>query len=69
MWRQDTRQVAQPRAKVSRAGVRWGLEALVCHLPWITHALAVPGTPLTLRSWKRAGAYWSTPPTGLQTWA
>ena len=29
-WRQDTTQAAEPRAKLSRRGLRWALEALVC---------------------------------------
>src|SRR4051794_575555 len=29
MWRQDTSKAAQPRAKVSRRGLRWALEAIV----------------------------------------
>lgn len=30
VWRQDASRAAQPRSKLSRAGLRWGLEALVC---------------------------------------
>ncbi len=30
VWRQDTSQMAEPRAKLSRRGLRWALEALVC---------------------------------------
>ncbi len=30
MWRQDTSQAAEPRAKLSRRGLRWALEAIVC---------------------------------------
>ncbi len=29
MWRQDTSLAAEPRAKLSRRGLRWALEALV----------------------------------------
>lgn len=29
MWRQDTSRAAEPRAKLSRRGLRWALEALV----------------------------------------
>lgn len=29
MWRQDTKRAAQPRAKLSRRGLRWALEAIV----------------------------------------
>lgn len=30
VWRQDTAQAAAPRAKLSRGGLRWALEGLVC---------------------------------------
>jgi len=30
VWRQDTSAAAQPRAKLSRRGLRWALEAIVC---------------------------------------
>jgi transposase len=30
VWRQDTSRAAEPRAKISRAGLRWALEAIVC---------------------------------------
>ncbi len=30
MWRQDTTKAAQPRAKLSRRGLRWALEGIVC---------------------------------------
>ena len=30
VWRQDTSQAAEPRAKLSRRGLRWALEAIVC---------------------------------------
>ncbi len=30
VWRQDTSKAAQPRAKLSRRGLRWALEAIVC---------------------------------------
>jgi len=30
VWRQDTTRAAQPRAKISRRGLRWALEGLVC---------------------------------------
>ena len=34
VWRQDTSRAAEPRAKLSRGGLRWGLEGLVAdHLP------------------------------------
>ena len=30
VWRQDTSLAAAPRAKLSRRGLRWALEAIVC---------------------------------------
>lgn len=34
VWREDTTSAAEPRAKLTRAAVRWALEAVVCqHLP------------------------------------
>jgi len=30
VWRQDMGRAAEPRAKLSRAGLRWGLEGIVC---------------------------------------
>jgi len=30
VWRQDISQAAEPRAKLSRRGLRWALEAIVC---------------------------------------
>jgi hypothetical protein len=44
VWRQDTTQMAEPRARLSRAALRWALQALVCqHLTVarIAEALAV----------------------------
>lgn len=44
VWRQDTTAAAEPRAKLSRAGLRWALEAIVCqHLSVarVAEALAV----------------------------
>ena len=51
VWRQDTSRAAAPRAKLSRAGLRWALEAIVCqHLSVarIAEALGV--------SWNTANA-------------
>jgi len=31
VWRQDTSLGAQPREKLSRRGLRWALEGIVCH--------------------------------------
>ena len=44
VWRQDTSRAAEPRAKLSRRGLRWALEAIVCqHLTVarVAEALAV----------------------------
>jgi transposase len=44
VWRQDTSRAAEPRAKLSRRGLRWALEAIVCqHLSVarVAEALAV----------------------------
>lgn len=44
VWRQDSAKAAEPRAKLSRRGLRWALEAIVCqHLSVarIAEALAV----------------------------
>jgi transposase len=44
VWRQDTTRMAEPRARLSRAALRWALQALVCqHLTVarIAEALAV----------------------------
>ena len=30
VWRQDTTRAAEPRAKLSRRGLRWALEGIVC---------------------------------------
>jgi uncharacterized Zn finger protein len=30
VWRQDTSRAAEPRAKLSRRALRWGLEGIVC---------------------------------------
>ncbi|MDF2747430.1 MAG: family transposase [Propionibacteriaceae bacterium] len=47
VWRQDTSKAAEPRAKLSRRGLRWALEGLVCqHLTVarIAEGLAVSWT-------------------------
>jgi hypothetical protein len=51
VWRQDTSRAAAPRAKLSRGGLRWALEGIVCqHLTVsrIAEGLAV--------SWNTANA-------------
>ncbi len=30
LWRQDTSKASEPKAKLSRAGLRWAVEAIVC---------------------------------------
>jgi len=45
VWRQDTSRAAEPRAKLSRRGLRWALEGIVCqHLTVVRVAegLGVP---------------------------
>lgn len=44
VWRQDTARAAEPRAKISRAGLVWVLEGIVCqHLTvaWVADGLGV----------------------------
>src|SRR6478609_8595588 len=44
VWRQDTTQMAEPRARLSRAALRWALQALVCqHLTVARIAEALAG--------------------------
>jgi transposase len=38
VWRQDTSKAAEPRAKLSRRGLRWALEAIVCQHLTVTRA-------------------------------
>jgi len=60
VWRQDSGKAAEPRAKLSRRGLRWALEAIVCqHLSVarIAEALAVSwNTPTTRCSPKDVGS-------------
>ena len=51
VWRQDTTAAAEPKAKVSRGGVRWALEALVCQ--HLTVARVAEGLAV---SWNAANA-------------
>jgi len=51
VWRQDTSAAAQPRAKVSRGGLRWALEALVVDHLTVTRVAAGLGI-----SWSAANA-------------
>ena len=56
VWRQDTSRAAEPRAKLTRGGLRWALSAIVCqHLTVARVAEESPGTPPTTPSWPRAG--------------
>ena len=41
VWRQDTALAAQPRAKLSRRGLRWALEAIVVVLILVEIVLAL----------------------------
>jgi hypothetical protein len=58
VWRQDTSKAAAPRAKLSRRGLRWALEAIVVgHLTVarVADALGVSwNTANDARSWPRA---------------
>ena len=57
VWRQDTALAAEPRAKLSRRGLRWALEALaVQHLTVARAAegLGVAWNTATTPSWPRA---------------
>jgi hypothetical protein len=54
VWRQDTTKVAEPRAKLSRRGLRWALEGIVCQhltIARVAEGLGVPGTPPTMPFW------------------
>ncbi|WP_413451701.1 ISL3 family transposase [Georgenia phoenicis] len=51
VWRQDTTAAAEPRAAISRGGVRWALEALVCQ--HLTVARVAEGLAV---SWNTANA-------------
>ena len=51
VWRQDTTAAAEPRAAISRGGVRWALEALVCQ--HLTIARVAEGLAV---SWNTANA-------------
>jgi transposase len=58
VWRQDTSNAAAPRAKLSRRGLRWALEGIVCqHLTVarVAEGLGVAwNTAPTTRSWLKA---------------
>lgn len=44
VWRQDTRGATEPRAKVSRRGLWWALEGIVCQhltIAWVVEGLGV----------------------------
>jgi hypothetical protein len=60
VWRQDTSQAAEPRAKLTRGGLRWALSAIVCqHLTVarVAEALGVAwNTPTTPSSPKADGS-------------
>lgn len=51
MWRQDTSKAAGPRAKLSRAGLRWALEAIVCQHLTVARVAEALGV-----SWNTANA-------------
>ena len=51
VWRQDTTEAAEPRAKISRGGLRWALEGIVCQ--HLTVARVAEGLGV---SWNTANA-------------
>ena len=54
VWRQDMSQAADPRAKLSRAAVRWALTGVVVHhvtVARIPRPWACPGILPILLSW------------------
>ncbi len=55
VWRQDTSKAAEPRAKLSRRGLRWDLEAIVCQHPASPKGSAWRGTRRTPPYSLRAG--------------
>lgn len=60
VWRQDTSRAAEPRARISRAGLRWALQGIVC-----AHLVACHGDGTTwLRflplSWGHRSASYGT---------
>ena len=59
VWRQDTTKAAEPRAKLSRRGLRWALEAIVVPAPDRRPRRrglgGRRGTPPTTPSWPKAG--------------
>ncbi len=59
VWRQDTTAAAEPRAKLTRGGMRWALVGIVVqHLTVarVAEGSGSLGTPRTTRSWPRASA-------------
>ena len=57
VWRQDTTRAAEPRAKLSRRGLRWALEGWsvsTSQSPGLPKASRCRGTPPTTRSSPRA---------------
>ena len=58
VWRQDTSRAAEPRAKLSRRGLRWALEGAggpaPDRRPGRRGARRWRGTPPTTRSWPKA---------------
>lgn len=60
VWRQDTSQAAEPRAKLSRRGLRWALTALmVQHLTVarVAEGLGCRGTPPTTLCWPKVAGF------------
>ena len=58
VWRQDTSRAAEPRAKLTRGGLRWALagsSASTSRSSASRRLSESPGTPPTTPSWPRAG--------------
>lgn len=45
VWRQDTGRAAAPRAELSRRGLRWALEGIVCQHLTVTRVAEGSGCP------------------------
>lgn len=54
VWRQDTSRMAEPRARLSRRGLRWALEAIVCQ--HLSVAQVAEGLAVSLEHGQQRGA-------------
>ncbi len=53
VWRQDTSQAAAPRAKLSRRGLQWALEEMVCQHLTVARVAEGLGVARMTRSWPK----------------